>query len=407
MTNLKLNDIISEDFQLEIQNSFSVATGFGVVFTDAQGNHVGSQNTLCKFCAKINQSEIGSYYCSCTNKKAISIALETQKPSIYICHAGLVNIEIPIIYKGECVGAITAGNILCLEPNEYPQDKSPDSINWLEDEELTSYYKEIRVATTEQINATTSTLSTITNYIIQNFAYTQAQKELTNRTNELLKAQLDQNKLEKNLKLAQLDALQKQVTPHFIFNVVNSISRLLTLGEYQTAQNMLDSFAQMMRYTLSNAKDLITLEQEINYIKNYLTIQKIRFTDRIHYEIKCNPKLHSILIPFFSIQPLVENAIKHGLLDKEQGGKIVISISGTPNNFLIQIMDNGKGIPTDLLQPLIQSLQSPDPPSNQEHIGLYNCYHRLYLMFGNNMDFVFKSKPNKGTLVSITIWKNA
>lgn len=86
--------------------------------------------------------------------------------------------------------------------------------------------------------------------------------------------------LEKQLHMAQLDALQKQVTPHFIFNVINSVSRLLSLKEYDTAEEMLNSFAQMMRYSLTDAKSSVSLVQELNYIRNYLAIQSIRFGDR-------------------------------------------------------------------------------------------------------------------------------
>ena len=91
--------------------------------------------------------------------------------------------------------------------------------------------------------------------------------------------------MEHHLKLAELDALQKQVTPHFYFNVISSISRLISMEEYSSASNMLNSFSQMLRYSLSNIKSKITLEQELNYIQNYLVIQKNRFSERIDYEL--------------------------------------------------------------------------------------------------------------------------
>ena len=212
-----------------------MATGFGVIFTDAQGNHVGSKSNFCRFCTKINETEKGAFYCSCTNKNAITIALKTRKPCIYICHAGLINIEIPLIYEDECIGAITAGNVLCSEDNLYPRDPAPKDINWLDDPELAAYYREIPVVTPEQIDGTTAALSNITNYIIQTAAYAQVQKQLAKRSEELLDMEIRRSRLEKQLKLAQLDALQKQVTPHFIFNVINSISRLMSLEEYDTA----------------------------------------------------------------------------------------------------------------------------------------------------------------------------
>ena len=213
MHTLSIRDIITEQFQNQIQDSFSLATGFGVVFTDSEGNHLGSGGNFCSFCHKINETKKGAHYCALTNKHAIEIALKTEKPSIYICHAGLVNIEIPLIYEGVCFGAITAGQVLCSEENNYPRDAIADEINWMENTELSASFHEIRKMSCEQIEATASSLSTITNYIIQTLSYSQIQETLARKSEELLIEENRRIKLEQQLKLAQLDALQKQVTP--------------------------------------------------------------------------------------------------------------------------------------------------------------------------------------------------
>ena len=98
---INFRDIITETFQNEIQHSFSLATGFGVVFTDAEGRHIGSGANFCKFCEKLNETPEGAQCCTLSNKHAIEIALKTNKPCVYICHAGLVNIEIPLIYNNQ------------------------------------------------------------------------------------------------------------------------------------------------------------------------------------------------------------------------------------------------------------------------------------------------------------------
>lgn len=404
MHTLNLRDIITETFQNEIQYSFSLATGFGVVFTDAEGKHIGPGGNFCRFCDRINETPEGAHYCTMTNKHAIELALKTQKPSIYICHAGLVNIEIPLIFEGECVGAITAGQVLCSEENSYPKDEISENLNWLEDPLLASYYKEITVMDCRQIEAATTALSTITNYIIQSVAYTQVQEKLARQTEELLKAENRRIELEKQLNLAQLDALQKQVTPHFIFNVINSVSRLLSLKEYDTAEQMLNSFAKMMRYSLADLKSSVTLSQELGYIHNYLAIQNIRFGDRIHYQITCDNELKTYCIPFFSIQPLVENSIEHGLLCKEGGGKLVLSCHRFKDYAEIRIEDDGVGIPTDELELLRQHLKCSSPNGNL-HVGLYNCYKRFYLMFGEKMSFTIDSQEGYGTQIVITLFQ--
>ena len=394
MQTIDLRKVITEEFQNELQDVFAHATGFGVVFTDAEGNQIGHGENFCRFCNKINEMPEGADYCTLSNKNAIQLALERKKPSIYICHAGLVNIAIPLIYEGECVGAITAGQVLCAEKNVYPQDTITSSIDWLSDPELAAYYQEIEVMSCQRIDATTTGLSNLTNAIVHKIVYAQMQEELARKSEALLIA-------ENQLKQAKLDALQKQVTPHFIFNVLNSISRLLSLQEYTTAEQMLTSFAQMMRYSLSNLKSSVLLEDELNYIKNYLAIQNIRFGDCVDYQIECDPALHSLKIPFFSLQPLVENSIAHGLLTKPHGGRLLLSCKQTPHGAVITVADNGIGIPAVRLDEITSGLhKANDSPI---HVGLKNSYKRFQLMFDQRFSFTMFSEPDIGTEITITI----
>lgn len=395
MSTFDLRSIITEEFQNEIQDSFAFATGFGVVFTDAEGNHIGPGGNFCRFCNKINETPEGAHYCSLSNKHAIELALAAKKPSIYICHAGLVNIEIPLIYENQCVGAITAGQVLCSEDNIYPEDEIASEINWLADPELASFYSEIEIMDRKKTEATTTALSNLTNYVIQKLAYSQIQEKLAKQSEALLKA-------EHQLKLAQLDALQKQVTPHFIFNVINSISRLLSLEEYDTAEQMLNSFSQMLRYTLSNMKMSVLLEEEINYIKNYLTIPKMRFGDCIDYQIECDQDILSLKIPFFSLQPLVENSIEHGLLPNQKGGKVYLCCKREIDRIIITIEDSGSGMPEEQLQFIRSTLLSPQLTQSQ-HVGLQNCYRRFLLMFEEKFEFSITSTVNCGTTITISI----
>lgn len=395
MPNFDLHGIITEEFQKEILDPFAFATGFGCVFTDAEGNHVGPCSNFCRFCQKINETKEGAHYCALSNKNAIELALERKIPSIYICHAGLVNIEIPLIYEGTCIGAITAGQVLCREENAYPQEQFSSQIHWLSDPELAEYYAEIEVMSRQKIEATTTALSNLTNYVIQKLAYSQIQEQLARKSEELLIA-------ENQLKQAKLDALQKQVTPHFIFNVLNSVSRLLSMREYDTAKHMLNSFTQMMRYTLSNLQSSVCLERELEYIKNYLSIQKIRFGDCINYEIHCDAAMNTMRIPFFSLQPLVENSIEHGLLPKENGGTVTVTCTRQDGCDTIIISDNGVGLSARQMEELRQSLTVSFDSSGQ-HVGLKNCYKRFQLMFDQRFSFTLSSSATSGTQITITI----
>lgn len=404
--NVELKDVITEEFKEQIQDSFAFATGFGVVFADLEGNHLGEGSNFTRFCTAINNTKEGAACCALTNRNAIELAIKTQKPCIYVCHAGLINIEIPLIYNGNYIGAITAGQVLCTDMNCYPKDTIVSSLDWLKTEESKAYFSEIKALTRQQIEATAKALENISNYVIQQTMYNKLQENLIEEHKKTLEYERQHVEMEHQLKLAKLDVLQKQVTPHFVFNVIGSISRLISMNEYSKASDMLDSFAQMLRYSLSNIRSTITLQQEVNYIHNYLAIQKHRFAERIEYDIKIDDEAFPLVIPFFSIQPLIENGIEHGILTLPSGGRLTMSCSVTNKSFLIEIKDNGKGISARQLGEIRDNLIGLNFNTNN-HVGLYNSYNRFKIMYGENVNFIITSELNKGTNILIEIAKDA
>ena len=401
-----LHDILTKEFIERFQDSFAFATGFGVVFIDLEGNHIGEGSNFSKFCNEINKTPEGAAFCASTNRKAIDIAIKTNKPSIYICHAGLVNIEIPLTYEGEYIGAVTAGQVICSDEENYPKDSEVSTIPWLQTDEAKEYFKNIKVLTRQQIEATAVSLENIANYIIQTAMYNKLNEKLIEEQSRRLEYEKIKIEMEHQLKLAELDALQKQVTPHFIFNVINSISRLISMEKYASAKNMLDSFAKMLRYNLSDIKSTITLNQELEYIENYLKIQKHRFSDRLDYEIILPSSMKDICIPYFSLQPLVENAIEHGLLPLEYGGLLKIICTNNEDSILINIIDDGTGIEEDKLNNL-RKIWTGECELNDAsaHVGMKNCYRRLKLMFEDKLIFSVSSQIDIGTTISLTIKK--
>ena len=115
----------------------------------------------------------------------------------------------------------------------------------------------------------------------------------------------------------------------------------------------------------------------------------------------------SLMIPYFSLQPLIENAIEHGLLPLENGGKLKLNFSTTSSHYFIEIIDNGIGMNDKKLEEVKKILQIDRDTCSTNHIGLKNCYRRFKLMYGENATFNIDSKPNEGTRIYITISRNA
>ncbi|MEL7563495.1 MAG: sensor histidine kinase [Dehalobacterium sp.] len=210
--------------------------------------------------------------------------------------------------------------------------------------------------------------------------------------------------LEKSLKEAELKALQLQINPHFMFNILNSVNRLISLEEYGKAQQVLDAFTKMLRYSMREIGNIVPLEKELDYVKKYLFLQNLRFGNRVAYNIEIDKNLLDFQLPFFTLQPLVENAIIHGLEPKESGGVIRILVKIINNNVVIYIQDNGLGIAEEKLL-LLKNIDDLDEQSSTG-IGIGNVHNRLKLFFEDNYSFDITSKPNQGTIITLTIKMN-
>jgi len=210
--------------------------------------------------------------------------------------------------------------------------------------------------------------------------------------------------LEKSLKEAELKALQLQINPHFMFNILNSVNRLISLEEYEKAQQVLDAFTKMLRYSMKEIGNIVPLEKELDYVKKYLFLQNLRFGNRVAYDMKIDNCLLDFQLPFFTLQPLVENAIIHGLEPKESGGIIRIIVKTINNNIVIYIQDNGLGITEEKLL-LLKNIDNLDEQSSSG-IGIGNVHNRLKLFFDDNYSFDITSKLNQGTTITLTFKMN-
>jgi two-component system sensor histidine kinase LytS len=206
-------------------------------------------------------------------------------------------------------------------------------------------------------------------------------------------------KQSKLLSFAEIKALQAQVNPHFLFNSLNTVIALIRTNP-DLASDLLLQLASFFRQNLNSSQnELITLQQEIERTKAYLNIEQIRFYDRlkIHYDI--DQGLENILIPPLTLQPLVENALKHGLKNQTNDGLISIRIKRINDKAKIEIEDNGVGIPLYKINRLI------NPKNNiiNEGLGLNNVNQRLIGLFGLSAGLVINNSIKGGAIVSFEI----
>lgn len=209
-------------------------------------------------------------------------------------------------------------------------------------------------------------------------------------------------------KEAELYALQSQINPHFMYNTLETVGMAVEEGEDEVVVEMVTRLGRMLRFSINNKEKMVTIDQEVQHIKDYLTIQKFRFEDRIEFSIQEDIDSKKYYTPKFILQPIVENAIKHGL-DEEQDFKIDIFITRVGNvstkneEVIFRVIDNGPGIPEKTISDLKSYLESDPMARRDSQFGLINVHGRLIMMFGKGYGLQINSQMKKGTEVIISI----
>lgn len=184
---------------------------------------------------------------------------------------------------------------------------------------------------------------------------------------------------------AELKSLQSQINPHFLYNSLNSIASLAPIDSVKT-QKMAHSLSDLFKYSINRkGKKMSTVKDEIEMVTSYLSIEKIRFGDRLQFDIEVDKSLENYEIPLFLIQPLVENAVKHGISQNEGNGQIILKIEKLTDELVISVKDNGPNFPEGLVS---------------GH-GLQTVYDLLRLSYGDKASLNWTNTPEK--IISITI----
>ncbi|MBO6266188.1 MAG: histidine kinase, partial [Acidaminococcaceae bacterium] len=197
------------------------------------------------------------------------------------------------------------------------------------------------------------------------------------------------------LQQAEIKALQSQINPHFLFNALSTISYYCT-QQPQTAKTLINDLANYYRKNLTDADTMITIREELQHIGAYIHLEQARFRERLKVDYELNTE-NSFMLPALILQPLVENAIKHGLYPKITGGKITIRIDEKPSYFRITVIDDGMGIAREKLATIL------DDSVPKKSIGLSNVNKRLNTLYGIKNRLRICSRVDKGTIVSMRI----
>jgi two-component system sensor histidine kinase YesM len=203
---------------------------------------------------------------------------------------------------------------------------------------------------------------------------------------------------------AEYKALKAQINPHFLYNTLDTIRWLAQFKETESISTVAVSLAKLMKGVISNKREYILIEEEMEYINAYLEIQNIRFLNKVDVSIHIDEELLSdCLIPAFIVQPIVENAFVHGIENKVGKSHLSINAYKDKNIVIFEIIDDGIGMDQQLVNALLSSDQTERKDKDSNGTGLLNVHNRICLLYGDNYGLTIHSKPNVGTEVHIVI----
>ena len=220
---------------------------------------------------------------------------------------------------------------------------------------------------------------------------------MTRRIRELM----DQNVRDQEAKRkSELKALQSQINPHFLYNTLDSIIWMAEGKKNEEVVLMTASLARLLRQSISNEDEVVPIAQEVEYARGYLTIQKMRYKDKMEFQIDVDPAILHINLIKLVLQPVIENAIYHGLKYKESKGLLIVKGFMKNGNAVLQVIDNGVGMDEETLAH-IYDRHKVNYQSNG--VGVYNVQKRLQLYYGSAYGITYESKVGVGTTATITI----
>lgn len=398
LSHLTLTDLMSDAVLSDLLRSIYSISGLRISLTTCQGDRIlALHEYMTPFCIKANKDPVLHDACLHCTKVAGNRAAEQKSPFLYRCYAGLACAAIPVLVEDTYVATlVTSGFRVEDDYMAALEQVCPERASLVpEGMDLSAplLYR-------QRILDIANLLSVAARYIAEAGLRNRMQAELHQKRLELMEQQQVQLNTEKLLSQAEFKALQSQINPHFLFNTLNAISQLAILeGSDQTAEAIF-SLSALLRRSLQKNDSLPPLRDEMDNISEYLTIKKLLYRDRIRYVCDVDPACLSLRVPLFTLQPLVENALLHGLEPKKEGGTLTLSVHRQGDFIVIRIEDDGLGCSPAFVERVRTS--PPDHArSDLTGIGMGNVMRRLSNHFGPAFHWEIDSAPSQGTRIAL------
>ncbi|MFC0905074.1 PocR ligand-binding domain-containing protein [Clostridium sp. MT-14] len=394
-----LDKLIDVGSLQDIQDKYSKLTNLSTITVNRNGVPLIKPSNFSKFCNLIRTSKEG--YRRCINCDAMGgiKSSKLKKPIIYRCHTGLTDFSSPIIVNNVHIGSMLCGQV-SIKENDTRNSINLKKISkelYLPLDKLETALKEINIVAYEKIKNSADFMYMFANLIAKMGVANITHSKLLQETKEKMKFQ----QLARDI---QIKSIQSQINPHFLFNTLNTMASMSLLESSNNTVELIYALSDILRYSLRNSDKMVNISIEIDNIKKYLYIQSVRFKDKLSYKINISDNVLNCKIPAMTLQPIVENAVIHGIEPKKEFGKVYIDSETVAGNYVIfKIQDNGVGIEAAKLRSLKDKMNSSSRDDSNISIGIQIVQDRIKYYFGAQYGIDIKSSPNVGTTVYIKI----
>ncbi|MBK5252946.1 MAG: PocR ligand-binding domain-containing protein [Peptostreptococcaceae bacterium] len=344
-----IKEILDLDMLQRIQDEFAEATGMGFVTVDYQGTPIIKPSGFTDFCKLVRKK---SNLCQTCDAHAGLRAKIEGKPTIYRCHTGLVDFAVPLCVNGDYCGALLGGQIFCSEKNsvDIKEKLIEEKTDWEAYTDLCIARKQIKTIPISRIKAYLKVIQTTIEYLLNESYNNVIIDEIILKNNIILgekekiaDLELGFNELKEQSGLLVLENSN-------ILNYLSVISDIAYLENAQQTQDSLYLLSHLLRhYYKKNEENVININNQMDYIKSYLAMEKIRIGDKLKYSISDYEDYKDINLPLNIVRPIIENAIKYTIEPFDDGGEINISFTSDSEHLFIAITDTGQGFPNDVI----------------------------------------------------------
>ena len=402
---MKLKEIIDLQVLQQMQDKFARATGLASVIVNKEGEPMTRYSNYTQYCQLIHSSPLGRKRCTECDISLGNKALQSKKIAWHTCHGGFVDVSSPIVVNGIYIGQVMCGQVLFNKPGKgivrEMEERGRDL--GLPCDVLMDHFEEISLVTPKHLFDCAELLTIIGSYIVECGIKSLTERELHEKEIQIIEINASRSEMEKTMKELELKTLQSQVNPHFLFNALNTIARCAMFENADSTEDITYNLAQILRYSLRKIDTHATLKDEIDHVKNYLSIQKKRFGERVKFRINVRPEVLNFKLPAMTLQPLVENSIIHGLEPKRKGGTIVINGKIREHDLLIEVIDSGLGISEERIKEIFENDLKKTGQVQITCIGLANVRKRLFHFFNNQVQMRVESEENYWTKISMIL----